>query len=81
LPSAITVPTPVCGVEAGDPRAARPHPFGQRALRVEFQLQLSRQILAHEFGVLADIGRDHLLDLPGVQQLAQTEPVDARNCC
>ena len=67
-----------CRVEPGDPRAARPHPLGQGALRVELQLQLSRQVLAHEFRVLADIGRDHLLHLPRLQQHPQTEPVHAR---
>ncbi len=66
------------GVEPGDARAARAHALGQRALGVEFQLQLSAQILAHEFRVLADVGRDHLLHLAAFQQQAQTEPVHAR---
>ena len=54
------------GVEAGNARAAGAHALGQRALRVEFELEFARQVLAHELGVLADVGRDHLLDLPRV---------------
>ncbi len=66
------------GIEAGYAAAARPHPFGQGALRVELQLQLARQVLAHELGVLSDIGGDHLLHLPRLQQDADAEIVDAR---
>ena len=66
------------GVKAGNPCAPGPHAFGQRALRVEFQLQLPRKVLAHEFRILADIGRDHFLDLTRLQQHAQPEAVNAR---
>ena len=65
------------GVKARNARAASAHPLGQRALRVELKLQLAGQILPHEFGVLADIGRDHLLHLPRLKQLPDAEPVDA----
>ena len=36
-----------------------------------------REVLAHELGVLADVGGDHLLDLPGLEQEAEAEVVDA----
>jgi hypothetical protein len=38
----------------------------------------SPEILPLELLVLADIGRDHLLDLPGAKQLADAFVVDAR---
>lgn len=41
----------------------------------KFQLQLACEILALEFLVLAHIGRDHLLDLARLQQLAQTKAI------
>ena len=65
------------GVEAGNARAARAHPLGERALRAELDLQLAGQILPLELLVLADVGRDHLLHLPGAQQLAEPLIVDA----
>jgi hypothetical protein len=64
-------------VEAGDAGAARAHPLGKGALRVELELELAREVLAHELGVLADVGGDHLPDLPGLQQDAEAEVVDA----
>ncbi|QFT75834.1 hypothetical protein FIU92_22500 (plasmid) [Ruegeria sp. THAF33] len=66
------------GVESGDACPASAHALGQRALRVKFQLQFSAQILAHELGILADVGRHHLLDLAGGQELAEAEVIDAR---
>ena len=65
------------GVKARNAGPARPHPFGKRALGVELQLKLARKVLAHEFGILADIGRDHLADLPGFQKLAKAKAVHA----
>jgi hypothetical protein len=47
-------------------------------LRVEFKLQLARQVLPHEFGILAHEGGDHLPDLTALQQDAEAEAVDAR---
>ena len=44
------------GVESRDARAAGADAFGQRALRIEFQLQLAGQIRLLEQLVLADIG-------------------------
>ena len=65
------------GVEGRDAGAAGADALGQRALRVEFQLQLAGEELLREQLVLADIGRDHLLDLPRLQKQAQPDAVDA----
>src|SRR6185503_11937507 len=65
------------GVEARNSRAARAHALGERALRREFDLDLAGQELSLELLVLADIGRDHLLHLPGPKQLAEPLIVDA----
>ena len=58
------------GVETGNASTACAHALGQRALGVELQLQLTAEVLAHEFRVLAHIGREHFLDLPCRQKLA-----------
>jgi hypothetical protein len=47
-------------------------------LRVELELQLAREILLLEQFILADIGRDHLADLPRLKQLPQAEIVGPR---
>ena len=65
------------GVEGRDAGAAGADALGQRALRVEFELQLAGEVLLREQLVLADIGRDHLLDLPRLQQPAEADAVDA----
>ena len=65
------------GVEGGDAGAAGTDALGQRALRVELKLKLAAEILLLEQLVLADIGRDHLPDLPGLQQHPQAEAVGA----
>ncbi len=49
----------------------------ERALRCQFQFQLAAEIEFLEQLVLADIGRDHLLDLAIVQQHPQAQPVGA----
>ncbi|ESY12779.1 hypothetical protein X751_29670 [Mesorhizobium sp. LNJC395A00] len=54
-------------IEAGNASAARTHPLGQRPLRVELKLHLAAQVLPHELGILADIRRNHLPDLPRLQ--------------
>ncbi len=64
------------GVEGGDAGAAGADPFGQRALRIEFEFQFPGEELLGEQLVLADIGRDHLPDLPGLEQPAQSDAVD-----
>ena len=71
------MPTPVLVKKAGNAGAAGADALGQRALRVEFQLQLAGQIELLEQLVLADIGRDHLLDLAASPAAAQAEIVDA----
>src|SRR5690606_20361219 len=65
------------GIEARNARAAGAAAFGERALRTEFDLQFARQILPFELLVLADIGGDHLPDLPRAEQLAEPFAVDA----
>jgi hypothetical protein len=65
------------GVEAGDAGRSRVRPFGQRALRVELDLELTVEVLPGEQLVLTDIGRDHLAQLPVLQQHAEPLAVDA----
>ena len=66
------------GVEGRDTGAAGADALGQRALRIEFEFQLAGEVLLREQLVLADIGRDHLLDLPRFQQPGEADAVDAR---
>ena len=65
------------GEEGRDARAAGADAFGERALRIEFDLEFAREILLGEQLVLAHVGRDHLLDLLGLQQQAEPRAVDA----
>ena len=65
------------GEERGDAGAAGTELLGQRALRRELELELAGQVLALELLVLADVARDHLLDLARLEQLAEAEAVDA----
>ena len=65
------------GEEGRDAGAAGADALGQRALRVELDLDLAGEELARELLVLADIGADHLPDLAPVEQLAQAPAVDA----
>ena len=65
------------GEEGGDAGAARADALGQRALRVELELELARQIEVGENLVLADVARDHLPDLAGLEQDAEPDAVDA----
>src|SRR6185312_12295439 len=64
-------------VKAGDAGAAGAHAFGERALRGELDLDLARKKLALELGILADVARDHLADLAGLEQQAQAPAVHA----
>ena len=73
LPSAICVPTPVGREEAADAAAAGADALGQRALRVELDLQLAREELALELLVLPHVAGDHLLDLLRLEQDAQAQ--------
>ncbi len=65
------------GEEGRDAGAAGAQLLGQRALRREFELEFAGQILALELLVLADVARDHLLDLARLEQQAEAEAVDA----
>ena len=66
------------GEERRNAGSARANTLSQRSLRIELDLELAREILLRESLVLADIGRDHLLDLPGVEEEAKTNPINAR---
>src|SRR5579884_3807593 len=65
------------GEKGGNAGAAGADALGERALRIEFELQLAGEILLREQLVLADIGRDHLPDLPGIEQKPEAAAVDA----
>lgn len=65
------------GEEGRDAGAAGADLLGQRALRGQFDFQFATEQLLLEQGVLADIGGDHLADLPVFQQHAEAETVDA----
>ena len=65
------------GEEGGDPRAPGADALGERALRIEFELELARKIEIGEDLVLADVARDHLPDLAGFEQDSKADPVDA----
>jgi hypothetical protein len=63
--------------ECRNARAAGAYALGERALRIELDLQFVREILLREGLILPDVGRDHLLDLSGVEQKAESDPVGA----
>src|SRR6202034_1274716 len=69
-------PRPGPGEEGGNAGAAGADALRQGARRVEFDLEFAGEELLREGFVLADIGRDHLLDLAGVEQHAETLAVD-----
>ena len=71
------MPNAGAGVEAGNAGAAGAQLLGERALRRQLQLELARQHLALELLVLADVGGDHLRDLPGLEQQTHAEIVHA----
>src|SRR5690606_17728208 len=64
-------------IEAWDARPAGSKPFGQRALGRELQLKLACHELPLELGVLTDIGTDHPLDLPRLEQETQPPIINA----
>ena len=72
------------GAEAGarvkprDARAARAQPLGERALRDQLEFEFTRQHLALELLVLADVGGHHLFHLPGGEQNPHAEAIHAR---
>ena len=51
------------GEERRDAGAAGAQALGERALRVELEFEFAGEVLAFEFLVLADVGRNHLADL------------------
>src|SRR3546814_1468176 len=55
-------------IEADDARAAGAQPLGERALRIEFELEKAGQLLPLEFLILPDIGGDHLATLAALEQ-------------
>ena len=57
--------------------AGSAHALGEGALRHQLDLDFLLEELALEFLVLADIGRDHLADLPCAQQGPDAVVVDA----
>ena len=65
------------GEEGRDAGAAGANALGQRALRRELELELAGQIEVGENLVLADVARDHLPDLSGLEQDAKADAVDA----
>jgi hypothetical protein len=65
------------GVEGRNAGAAGADALGERALRVELDLELVCEILLGEGLVLADVGADHLLDLPRLEQDPEADAVDA----
>src|SRR5689334_15009107 len=58
--------------------ASCPYALRQRALRIQLKLNLAAEHKLLEQFVLADVGADMLLDLAGVEKLAQTKFVHAR---
>ena len=65
------------GEEGRDAGAAGADALGERALRIEFELELAGEVLLGEQLVLAHIGRDHLADLARLEQPAEPDAVDA----
>ena len=55
-------------VESGDTSSPSATPFRKRALRCKFELKLAGQVHLLEHLVLANIGRNHLLDLLALEQ-------------
>ena len=70
-------PHPGAREEGGYACAAGADTFRQGSLRIELKLQFAGQELLLEQLVLADIRRNHLSDLSGLQQLPQTETVSS----
>ena len=65
------------GKKSRDSGSAGADALGKRPLRVEFEFEFAREIHTCENLVLADIARNHLLDLAGFKQNAEADPVDA----
>ena len=65
------------GSAHSDAGASGAESFRQRALRGEFHLQFTLQVLARELLVLAHVGGDDTAQAAGVEQHAQPPAVDA----
>lgn len=65
------------GEEGRDAGATSSDTLSQGALRGELNLQLSCQVLPLKLLVLADVRRDHALDLPRLKEEAKAKVVDA----
>ena len=68
------------GEEGRNARAAGADALGQRALRVELDLELAGQVLALEHLVLADVGADHL-PICGGRAACPGRSRRRRSCC
>jgi hypothetical protein len=66
------------GKERRDASAARPDSLGERPLRIEFDFEFAGKIKLLEKLVFADIRRDHLFDLPSLEEEPQARAIDAR---
>src|SRR5437899_9546475 len=64
-------------VERGNAGAAGAKTFAERALRIEFHLQLAAKNQLLEEFVLSHVGGDHFLDLALLEEQADPEIVDA----
>src|SRR6516165_8444695 len=66
------------GEKGRNASAACANPLRQGALRVEFEFEFPGKKLLRKKLILADIGRNHLLDLPSLKQNAETRAIDSR---
>ena len=66
-----------CGCRSRGCPLRRRAAFGECALRAELDLELAGEELPLELDVLADVAGDHLFDLMGFEEQAETEVVDA----
>ena len=68
------------GKEGRDAGAAGANAFGEGPLRIELDGQLAGEILPHELLVLANVGADHLADLPRVRAARRGRRRRCRHC-
>src|SRR3546814_3497200 len=69
-----------CALVTGVQTCALPISLGERALRIEFELEKAGQILPLEFLILPDIGGDHLAHLAALEQQAEAEKIGRASC-
>ncbi len=65
------------GEERRNAGAASPDALGECALRIELDLKLAFEKLAGELIILADVARNHLADLPGLEKQPEAPVIDA----